>query len=210
MAAKKKPRRAAEKKSKSKPTVKRPKARQCKAAKSKLTIRRLSARMTRRIPEIKLDDWSKFEATIRSNLGNRELVVRNFHRIVFDDFKTPGQVEVDLLPEVRKTGTDRRKNAHMWNAAGFDHDHDGHPKGMKPNDIIYAFWVDFRSSPYKASRAQGDNTVKMEAYDLTEALTELDAMIVYDPARLKRASANEYWFLSKPFDAALLLLTSEE
>jgi hypothetical protein len=34
----------------------------------------------------------------------------------------------------------------------------------------------------------------MEAYDLTEELTEFDAMIVYDPKHLKRVSANEYAF----------------
>ena len=98
----------------------------------------------------------------------------------------------------------------MWNAAGFDHDHDGHPKGMKPNDIIYAFWLDFRLVPYKASRAQGDGTATMEAYDVTGSCGELDAFIVYDPARLNRVSANEYWFRTTPLDAALLLLTVKE
>jgi hypothetical protein len=31
---------------------------------------------------------------------------------------------------------------------------------------------------------------------LTEELSEFDAVIVYDPSRLKRVSPNEYWFVS--------------
>jgi hypothetical protein len=118
MAAKQKPRRAAKKRSMTKAPAKGPKKRGDKAVKSKSPARRRSVRAAKKIPEIKLDDWSQFEPAIRCELGNKELLVRNFHRIVFDDFTTPGQVEVDLLPVVCKTGTDRRKNAHMWNAPG--------------------------------------------------------------------------------------------
>jgi hypothetical protein len=128
MAAKQKPRRAAEKRSMTKAPAKGPKKRGDKAGKSKSPARRRSVRAARKIPEIKLDDWSQFEPAIRRELGNKELVVRNFHRIVFDDFTTPGQVEVDLLPVVCKTGTDRRKNAHMWKAPGFDYEHDRYPR----------------------------------------------------------------------------------
>jgi hypothetical protein len=32
---------------------------------------------------------------------------------------------------------------------------------------------------------------------------KLTSLIVCDPARLKQASANQYWFLYKPFDAKL-------
>jgi hypothetical protein len=207
MAGRRKPARAVKMKSKTKAPAKGPKKRKSKTRMAKSPARRGA---TKKILEIKLDDWSQFEATIRRKLGNRELVVRNFQRIVFDSFLKAGQMEVDLLPVVRKTGTDRLENADVWNATGFDHEHDRHPTGMKPNDLIYASWLDFRLVPYKASRAQGDNTVKMEAYDLTEGYTEFDALIVYDPARLKRVSANEYWFRTTPLDAALLLLTVKE
>jgi len=164
----------------------------------------------KKIPEIALEDWSQFEDTIRRMLGHRELVIRNFHRITFDHIGTKKQVEVDLLEVVRRTGTDRRSTAWMWNAPGFDHEHDQHCTGKKPNKIVYASWADFRLRPYKASRAQGNHQSTLEAYDLTEELTEFDAVIVYDPSRLKRVSPNEYWFVSGALDAALLLLTVKE
>ena len=158
------------------------------------------------IPEIELNDWSEFESAVRRKLGAREFVLRNFDLVTFDGAVTGDPVEVDSLEVVRATGTDRRENARMWNEPGFDHEHDRAPSGKQPQEITYGSWMDFRSSPYKASRAQGDNAVVMEAYDITDGLTEHEALILYDPSHLQRVSANEYWFRSTAFDAALLIV----
>lgn len=184
---------------------------QAKRAPAKSPARKSRAlRRARRIPEFKLDEWSQFEATVRRELGDRELVVRNFDLATFDGIETKNPVEVDSLEVVRRTGTDRRPNADVWNATGFDHDHDLQPTGKMPNEVTYAFWVDFRCTPYKASEAQGDGTALMKTYDITRELDETHGIVIYDPAHLSRKSANEYWFLTTALDAVLLVLTIRE
>lgn len=135
----------------------------------------------KRNPEIKLDNWTELEKTIRGRLGKGGLVVRNFQRVVFEHIGTADEVEIDRLKVARKTGLDRRENALRWNATGFDHDREQHRMGKRPDEIMHAFWVSFRLTSYKASRAQGENRATLEPHDITEGLTEHDAIIVYDP-----------------------------
>jgi len=90
---------------------------------------RVGAKGKKKIPEIALTNWKQFADVIRRELGEREFIVRNFDLVVFDGIETGNPVEVDLLAVARSTGNDRRKNATMWNAEGFDHDHDRVPSG---------------------------------------------------------------------------------
>ncbi|SFL42365.1 hypothetical protein SAMN03159423_1932 [Bradyrhizobium sp. NFR13] len=165
--------------------------------------------------EIKLKSWTDFEAALRTETKRSPLLVRNFARVTFDNVCTDDAVEVDNLEVVRRTGTDRRETSSMWNAPGFDFDHDLEPSGKRPNDIIYAFLVDLRAKPYLVSAADDDQgNFSFQALDLTEGLTEHDALIVYayGSENFDRVATNEYWFRCDPLEAALFLftLTDEE
>lgn len=160
--------------------------------------------------EIKLKSWSDFESTLRTELTTTKALVRTFACVTFDNVMTEHAVEVDSLAVVRSTGTDRRENASMWNAPGFDFPHDLTPSGRKPNEIIYAFLIDLKAEPYSVSVGDGKGRFASEALDLTENLTKHDAIIVYDPECLMRAAPNEYWFLCDPLEAALLLITLDD
>lgn len=156
--------------------------------------------------EIKLQAWNEFEAALRAETELNNVLVRNFALITFDDIFTD-PIEIDTLAVVRSTGTDRRENASMWNAPGFDYDHELKPAGRKPNEIIYAFLVDLTQKPYLVSVGDGNGNASFQVLDLTDHLTEHDGIIVYDPDKLFRAAPNEYWFLFDPLEAALLLFT---
>jgi hypothetical protein len=67
-----------------------------------------------------------------------------------------------------------------------------------------------KPEPYLVSVGDGRGGSSFEVLDLTENLTEHDAIIVYDPANLERAAPNEYWFLCDPLEAALLLFTLDD
>jgi hypothetical protein len=162
------------------------------------------------VKEIKLKSWSHFEPTLRAEIKISTALVRNFARVTFDNVGTEHVVEIDSLAVVRATGTDRRENASMWNASGFDFDHDLMPSGRKPNEIVYAFLIDLKPKPYLVSVADGKGAASFKALDLTDYLTEHSAIIVYDPAHLHRAAPNEYWFLCDPLEAALLLFTLDD
>jgi hypothetical protein len=95
----------------------------------------------------------------------------------------------------------------MWNALGFDYDHDLMPSDRQPNEIIYAFLVDLKQDPYLVSVGNGEGAASFQVLDLTDHLSEHHGVIVYDPSKLFRAAPNEYWFLCAPLDAALLLFT---
>jgi hypothetical protein len=159
--------------------------------------------------EIELESWEEFERVLRY-LQRDFVLVRSFQRVTFDNIESPDHVEVDSLAVARQTGTDRRENAHMWNATGFDHEHDRVPSGKKPNEIIYAFLVDLRQHPYLVSVADGSGGASFQVLDLTDDYTEHNAVLVYDPDMLERVSPNEYWFKVNPLTAALLLLTTKQ
>ena len=46
--------------------------------------------------------------------------------------------------------------------------------------------------------------------DVTCALSEADAIVVYGTSKLERVSPNEYWFKTPPVDAALLIFSVGE
>jgi hypothetical protein len=97
MAAKQKPSRAATMSSKTKTQAKGSKQR---GSNTLGPNRRPGAdRCTRprKLPKIKLADWSQSEPAILRKLGNRELVFQNLHRIVCDNFLSePNRALLDL------------------------------------------------------------------------------------------------------------------
>jgi hypothetical protein len=158
------------------------------------------------VKEIKLKAWSEFESVLRAAIDIDTALVRNFALVTFDNIETD-PVEIDSLAFVRTFGTDRRENAAMWNAPGFDYDHDLIPSDRQPNQIIYAFLIDLKHKPYLVSVGDGHGGASFQVLDLSDRLSEHDGVIVYDPSKLFRAAPNEYWFLCDPLEAALLLFT---
>ncbi|MGO6822238.1 hypothetical protein ACC779_07770 [Rhizobium ruizarguesonis] len=79
--------------------------------------------------------------------------------------------DVDRLDLVKRTGTDRDESSLMWNAPGFDFDRDADDSGRTPSDIIYAFKVDLRPTPYLVHFNEGP-----AAFDLTTSLSATDGM----------------------------------
>lgn len=98
------------------------------------------------------------------------------------------------------TGTDRDDESDFWNVDGFDYEHDTHPAGKSLGDIIYAFTIALATAPYLVYHDDQPITL-----DITDGLTEHDGIIVYDSKKLGRRSKNEYWFITTPLDAALLV-----
>ena len=151
-----------------------------------------------------LSDWSEFEARLRAELKELDhhwrVTVRNFERVGFE-----GSREVNRFKRAMKTGTDRNKKSAFWNAEGHDFEHDRHPSGKRPDEVIYAFTLDLDHAPYKVLHESGISDVAGP-----ETVGEGDAIIVYDSAKLDKKSANEYWFKVSPKDAALLIFTVKE
>jgi hypothetical protein len=165
------------------------------------------------VKEIKLKSWSDFESALRAKTKRSPLLVRNFMRVTFDNVCTDDAVEVDNLEVVRRTGTDRRETSSMWNAPGLDFDHDLVPSGKKPNEIIYAFLIDLKPKPYLVSAPDDDQgNFSFQALDLTEGLTEHNAIVVYDYTldKFERVATNEYWFRCNPLEAARFLFTLDD
>jgi len=160
--------------------------------------------------EIVLNDWSEFDAKLRAAMKHRKLaIVRNFNISTVD----PNGNEIDLIDRVRKTGTDRGTDANMWNAPGFDYDHDALPAGKAPNEIFYASRVDLESSPTKVLTPDGLGGGEYKVIDVTKGqnggpegdLGASDAIVVYDPRKVEHKTVNEYWFKGPPLEAALFL-----
>lgn len=103
---------------------------------------------------------------------------------------------------VINTGTDRSPDSPFWNEPGFDHDHDGDPRGKQADEIIYAFTLDLQAEPYLVL-----HDANPTSFDITEELSPYDGIVIYDHRGLVRVSKNEYWFNGKPLDAALLVFT---
>ena len=161
--------------------------------------------------EISIPNWRDCDLTalLYSEIGQYEFVViRTFGRTTFDNIETDGNAnEIDSLDVFRRTGTDRRENAHVWNVPEFDYEHDVHPSDKRPNEIFYGSLVNMQARPYRATvantNAEGE-WVPIE--EIVETLTDEDAMGVYDYRMLKRVTVNEYWFKTTALDAALLLI----
>lgn len=158
-----------------------------------------------------LADWDKFDAALRSQLdaiGHRgQVLVRNFDRTTFDldeNYEIIGD-EVNRLQIAVETGTDRDRQSCFWDAEGHDHEHDRHPCGKNPEDIIYAYIVDASSEPYDVYI--GDEP---EQLDLTHGLSEQNVILVYNASLLYRASKNEHWFTGDPRDALLMIFVIED
>jgi hypothetical protein len=151
-----------------------------------------------------LSDWGQFEGTLRAELialgHHTQVTTRNFVRFSFDSGH-----QVDRLQVALATGTDRDATSEFWNwsADGHDHDHDRHPRGKRPEEIIYANTIDPDFTPYKVLYVQGVD-------DITEGLDEHQALLVYKTSELQRVALNEYWFKSTPMDAALLVFTVQD
>lgn len=76
---------------------------------------------------------------------NTEILVRDFELVTAVDKTTLDYLrDVDRLDLVKRTGTDRDESSLMWNAPGFDFDHDADDSGRTPSDIIYAYKVNLR------------------------------------------------------------------
>lgn len=146
-----------------------------------------------------LSDWSEFEDRLRSELNAIDhrwwVTVRNFGCI-----STGEGGEVDRFELAQRTGTDRDASSLFWNAAGHDHEHDCHPCGKRPDEIIYAFTLDLDHTPYKVLQ-------DADVENVTEGLGEEHTILVYKTSELERVSANEYWFKTTPKNATLLIIT---
>lgn len=153
---------------------------------------------------IHLANWSQFAQSLSVEVRILQVgdlvVVRNFAKVTFSQ----DDEEQDRLQIAIETGTDRDTDSALWNVPGFDHEHDISNVGKAPNEIIYAFTIDLSQTPYLVRH----DVERPEAIDIAADLTEHDAILVYDPRMLERRTKNEYWFNSKPLDAALLLYTA--
>jgi hypothetical protein len=65
--------------------------------------------------------------------------------------------------------------------------------------------VDASTTPYDVYIAD-----EPEKIDLTEGLTDQNAILIYDATKLSRASKNEHWFNGDPRDALLMIFIISE
>lgn len=153
---------------------------------------------------ITIDDWADFEPMLRAELArlqfNDPVLVRNFalETATVDEASLVQTGTVDRLDLVLKTGSDRDDTSSFWNAPGFDHDHDMAPSGKTPKDIIYAYPIDLRSTPYLVHVVG-----KWVQQDLTVSLEDQCGIAIYDASKVTRASNNEHWFTVDPCAALL-------
>lgn len=155
-----------------------------------------------------MDDWSEFASALPRELAAIKhyslVAVRNFSLVTLDLNKNNEIVrEIDREQLVRCTGTDRDANSTFWNAEGHDYDHDLSPAGKTPADIIYAYVAEMCGNGYLVHYKYPNG--KPELIDLTESLSEQDAISIYDADKLERVSKNEHWFTGDPHDALLLV-----
>ena len=150
---------------------------------------------------IDLRRWSAFHSALRRELKRLNhvgpVLVRNFQLVtadVNDAYEHLG--ETDRLQVVLETGVDRDATSSFWDAEGHDHRHDLSPSGKRPHDIIYAHLFD-------PDTGLVHNYDPPERLDLAAELNELDGILIYDPARLRRAAPNEFWFEADPRQALL-------
>ena len=152
-------------------------------------------------PIVELEHWGDFAGALNEaarELGlEGDLLVRNFERTTFE-LGQDGEMgdEIDRLQIVKRTGTDRDGGSTFWNADGHDHNHDEQPAGKRPADILYAYVATLTGTGYLV-RYDGP-AIEM---DLVEGLSELNAILVYQAARLHRVSKNEHWFMGDPKEA---------
>lgn len=153
---------------------------------------------------IEIADWGDFEAMLRVELARLNfsdcVLVRNFdlETATVDKDTMVQSGSVDRLDLVLRTGTDRDETSDFWNVPGFDHDHDLNPAGKAAQDIIYAYPVDPRHTPYRVHVGGA-----WEVLDLTEQLEDVCGILIYDASKLTRTSNNEHWFNGDPRDALL-------
>lgn len=154
---------------------------------------------------IYINDWGEFEAAIRCNTQLHNVVARNFSKITF----TNKCDEVDRLDIAIRTGSDRTEDSNLWNIENFDYDHDIDIENANknPTDILYGSLMNLKQTPYLASMPNSNGSFIMTEFDLTNNLTEHDAIIIYDCNKLTRKSNNEYWFNTTAIDAALFIVT---
>ncbi len=153
---------------------------------------------------ITLSDWDDFASRLPKELARighgAPVIARNFALVSFRGKNQ--EIEHDSLSYVLQNGTDRDDTSDFWNVADFDVEHDKSPSGKSPSEIIYAYTLDASTAPYTV-----DHDMPGQSIDITENLSEHEGLIIYDPAKLIRASKNEYWFEGAPLNAALLLFT---
>jgi hypothetical protein len=158
-----------------------------------------------------LTDWRDFESALRGQLSAIEhkgrVLVRNFDRVTLNlnEYSDIVGEQVDRLQIAINTGTDRNSESQFWNAEGHDLDHDLNPSGKSADEIIYAYIVDASTTPYDVYIAD-----EPEKIDLTEGLTDQNAILIYDATKLSRASKNEHWFNGDPRDALLMIFIISE
>lgn len=154
---------------------------------------------------IELDDWSQFSEQLTqalASLGHYGLVaIRNFELLTADLDKDMNQFgETDRLAIVMQTGTDRDNSSPMWDAPGHDYEHDRSPTGKTPAEIIYAYVAEVNKIGYLV-HYQGEP----ELMDLTQGLSNIEGILVYEEKKLNRVAKNELWFLTNPCEALLLV-----
>lgn len=137
-----------------------------------------------------IDSWDDFEANLRA-----ELRAINFPRLILFRNFSAERIEIAM-----SSGTDRDADSQFWNVDGFDA---GSNDGMEPTDAIYAHRVNWNSDPFTVLNLGEEYTE--DVFDLTDNLTEHDAVAIYDAAGLNRVAINEHHFTTAPLSALLFV-----
>lgn len=147
---------------------------------------------------IELSEWADFEFDLRARLR-----AQNFGRIIlFRAFLA------DRLPTAIAMGTDRDAESCLWNVDGFDHDHDVAPAAKTADAITYVHRINPNSTPFTVLNLGEEHTE--DATDLTDRLTEIDGVLIYDSKYLDRKAPNEHWFKGAPSEALMFIYTLRE
>jgi hypothetical protein len=139
-----------------------------------------------------IEGWEEFEEDLRSRLKTRNftrmILVRNF--------------SVERIDTMMGTGTDRDAGSQFWNAPEFDHPNNA---GMELEDITYAHRVNWHTKPFTIlNLGEFQTSVQL---NLTDQLTEHDAVAIYDILGFERLAINEHKFAKPPSEVLMFVYT---
>ncbi|EIA3114527.1 TPA: hypothetical protein ACPHTX_004484 [Vibrio antiquarius] len=160
--------------------------------------------------KIELDSWDDLDAYLKAHFSDKEYLSRVFQKVVFDNIGESNEEMVNNLELVFETGTDRRKNSHLWNVEGFDFDHDANQTSIEPDQIIYARKFRVNGTSVEFDEPVDSQSSAWKPFDLgAELEEERDALTIYDLQTVDRKSLNEFWFKSTALESLIAVIYVE-
>ncbi len=106
------------------------------------------------------------------------------------------------LSLIRRTGTDRSKDAHIYHIEG---DFQG-DQNKRPDEIIYLREVAFLEEPPISIPLTRAPLPHIDNMNYLSTLSHDTCQSIYDLSQLYRAADNEFWFLGNPMSVLIAVL----